>query len=70
MAPMLVPALNRPVAKARSDLGNHSVAALRAAGKLPPSPIPSTIRARVKVATERAAAWPIWPMVQTTKATA
>ena len=57
IAPMLVPALKRPVAKARSRLGNHSATAFRPAGKLPPSPTPSSIRAAMKPETERTAAW-------------
>src|ERR1700721_1714201 len=36
-ADALEPELNRPVAKARSSEGNHSVVALIAAGKLPDS---------------------------------
>jgi hypothetical protein len=46
IAPTLVPALNRLVAKARSRFGNHSATALIAAGKLPPSPSPRAMRAR------------------------
>ena len=43
-APMLVPELKMPVARARSFLGNHSATALIEAGKLPASPSPSTSR--------------------------
>src|ERR1700723_1796951 len=43
-ADALEPELNRPVAKARSSEGNHSVVALIAAGKLPDSPRPSRAR--------------------------
>ena len=70
MAPTLVPALKIPVANARSRFGNHSATALMPAGKPPPSPTPSTIRARMKPVTVRTAAWLMWPMVQMTKATA
>src|ERR1700733_5539509 len=41
----LAPELKRPVARARSSEGNHSVTALMAAGKLPDSPRPRTMRA-------------------------
>ena len=70
IAPTLLPALNRPAAKARSRLGNHSATALMPAGKPPPSPTPSSIRAAMNPLAERTAAWLIWPMVQMTKATA
>src|SRR5438105_2173947 len=43
-APALVPALNRLVAKARSDLGNQRATALMADGKFPPSPNPRAER--------------------------
>ncbi len=39
-AETLEPELKRPVARARSSEGNHSVVALMAAGKLPDSPRP------------------------------
>src|ERR1035438_1675551 len=42
--PTLEPELNKPVARARSRLGNHSAVVLMAAGKLPPSPSPNRIR--------------------------
>ena len=51
-APMFVPELNNPVAKARSRFGNHSATTLIAAGKLPASPRPSRNRAPMKPATE------------------
>ena len=51
-APMFVPELNNPVAKARSRFGNHSATTLIAAGKLPASPRPSRKRAPMKPATE------------------
>src|SRR3984957_20759218 len=44
-AEALEPELKRPVARARSSEGNHSVTALMAAGKLPDSPRPRTMRA-------------------------
>ena len=51
-APMLVPALNSPVANARSRRGNHSATVLIAAGKLPDSPRPSRKRTNMKPATD------------------
>src|SRR6478672_11963343 len=51
-APMLVPALNTPVANARSLRGNHSATVFIAAGKLPDSPSPSTKRTTMKPATD------------------
>src|SRR5438045_9762188 len=50
-APMLVPALNSPVANARSLRGNHSATVLIAAGKFPDSPSPSRKRTTMKPAT-------------------
>jgi hypothetical protein len=50
-APTFVPELKRPVASARSFLGNHSATALIEAGKLPASPSPSANRARLNPAT-------------------
>src|SRR3954462_13776499 len=47
------PALNTPVAKARSFLGNHSATALMAAGKLPASPRPSMARQKPKPSVDR-----------------
>ena len=44
----LEPELKRPVARARSSEGNHSVVALMAAGKLPDSPRPRKMRAMQK----------------------
>ncbi len=49
-APMLVPELKMPVAKARSLRGNHSATVLIDAGKLPASPRPSRKRASAKPA--------------------
>ena len=51
-APMFVPALNSPVANARSRRGNHSATVLIAAGKLPDSPRPSRNRTNRKPATD------------------
>src|ERR1700728_3590066 len=53
----LVPELKRPVASARSSVGNHSVVALMAAGKFPDSPRPSMMRATQNPATEKTRAW-------------
>src|ERR1700677_747322 len=50
-AEALEPELKRPVARARSSEGNHSVTALMAAGKFPDSPRPSRARAMQKPAT-------------------
>src|ERR1700724_4557410 len=47
-AEALEPELKRPVARARSSEGNHSVVALMAAGKLPDSPRPSRARQIMK----------------------
>src|SRR5690606_40728281 len=44
ITPTLVPALNIPVAKERSLLGNHSATVLILAGKFPASPKPSINR--------------------------
>ena len=41
-----------PVANARSRTGNHVAIVLMQVGKLPPSPRPSTMRARMKPVTE------------------
>src|SRR6266545_4103759 len=51
-APILVPALNSPVANARSRCGNHSATVLIAAGKFPDSPSPRTKRTRMNPATD------------------
>ena len=48
IAPTFAPELKMPVAKARSFWGNHSATVLIAAGKLPPSPNPSSTRAEKK----------------------
>src|SRR5436305_521660 len=45
MAPTFAPELKRLVASARSFFGNHCAVALIAAGKFPPSPSPSAMRA-------------------------
>src|ERR1700735_1789583 len=51
--------LKRAVARGRSTEGNHSVVALMAAGKLPDSPRPSSVRAMQKPMTLVTRAWPI-----------
>src|SRR6202795_3162180 len=56
-AEALEPELKRPVARARSSEGNHSVVALMAAGKLPDSPRPRRARAMQKPTTEKTRAW-------------
>src|SRR6267142_3561168 len=70
MAPMLVPALKMPVAKARSFLGNHSATDLMLAGKTPASPKPSAKRAAAKLKKEPAAAWAMEARLQYVMATA
>ena len=45
---MVEPALNIEVEKARSFLGKYSAVTFMAAGKLPASPAPKTIRAAIK----------------------
>src|ERR1700734_3801554 len=50
-AETLEPELKRPVARARSSEGNHSVVALMAAGKLPDSPRPRRARQIMKPTT-------------------
>jgi hypothetical protein len=57
MAAALVPELKRPTALARSGVGNHSLTALMAAGKLPDSPRPRKMRAMQKPATEVTREW-------------
>ena len=46
-----MPELKMPTALARSSVGNHSVVALMAAGKLPDSPRPRKARAMQKPTT-------------------
>ena len=48
-APMVEPALNMEVEKARSFFGKYSAVTLMAAGKFPASPMPSMIRAAMKL---------------------
>src|SRR5271157_625599 len=64
-APTFVPALNIPVASARSFFGNHSATLFTEARKLPPSPNPSVARAIANPVTDRAAAWAIAAMLHT-----
>src|SRR6267154_3061589 len=66
IAPALVPALNIPVASARSFLGNHSATLLMLAGKTPASPNPSAARALANLQKEFAAACAIDAMLQKT----
>src|SRR2546430_9792147 len=54
IAPVFVPALKMPVARARSSLGNHSPTLLMAPGKLADSPRPRSARAALKAAVVRA----------------
>src|SRR5580698_7914490 len=63
-APILVPELKIPVAKALSLLGNHSATDLIAAGKFPDSPRPSPERAIVKPKVLRASACAMANMLQ------
>src|SRR5467141_1322328 len=70
IAPVLVPALKMPVARARSSLGNHSPTLLMAPGKLADSPRPSSARAAAKATVVRASAWPIAARLHTTTAVA
>ena len=55
--PTAVPALMRPMAVDRSSTGNHSATARVAAGKPPPSPMPSRNRLRARVPTLTASPW-------------
>ena len=55
--PTAVPALMIPIAVARSFVGNHSATARVAAGKPPPSPIPSKNLLPVSMAKLVASAW-------------
>ena len=66
----LEPELKRPVAKARSSEGNHSVVALMAAGKLPDSPSPRTMRAMQKPRTLVTREWLMEAPAQTAMAMA
>src|SRR6266496_678208 len=52
ITPTFVPALNIPVASARSFAGNHSATALMLAGNTPASPKPSADRAMRKLESE------------------
>src|SRR5437867_12234837 len=70
IAPVFVPALKMPVARARSSLGNHSPTLLIAPGKLADSPRPSSARAAENAAVVRAKAWPIAARLHTTTAVA
>jgi hypothetical protein len=56
-APTAVPALMMPMAVERSLTGNHSVTARVAAGKPPPSPMPSNSRLAASMMTFVARPW-------------
>jgi hypothetical protein len=64
--PMLVPALNIPVANARSFFGNHSDTVFIAAGKFPASPNPNPTLANPKPNALRASACSMPAMLHTT----
>jgi hypothetical protein len=70
IAPMFAPALNSPIANARSRCGNQSVTARMPAGKLPDSPMPSPNRAAAKLATPEAKPCAMCEIVQITIAIA
>src|SRR5665213_3825897 len=69
-AEALEPELNRPSALARSSVGNHSVVALMAAGKLPDSPSPRKTRAMQKPSTLVTSEWLMEAQAQTRMASA
>ena len=54
IAPVFVPALKIPVARARSFCGNHSATVLMEPGKMADSPRPSIARANEKPVAVRA----------------
>src|SRR5271170_1657341 len=64
MAPTLEPQLKRPVARARSFLGNHSATVAMAAGKLAASERPRKIRQMQKAKTVVRMVWPKRFMVE------
>ena len=66
MAPTFAPALNIPVASARSFFGNHSATVLILAGKIPDSPKPSADRAIRKLVKELPIACPMEARLQKT----
>ena len=70
IAPVLVPALKIPAARARSRFGNHSATVLIAPGKLADSPSPSRARAAANPAVVRAKAVLIAARLQATTAIA
>ncbi len=67
---MLVPALNIPVARARSSCGNHSAIVLMDPGKIADSLTPSAARANENPAAVRANAVPIAATLHATTAAA
>src|ERR1700686_4290412 len=70
IAPMFVPALKIPVARARSFFGNHSATQLMLAGNTPASQKPKAKRAATKLGSEKAIACPMDAKLQKTMATA
>ena len=64
IAPTLAPALNSPMAKARSRCGNQSATARMPAGKLPDSPMPRPKRAMANWVTLPARPCAMCEMVQ------
>jgi hypothetical protein len=69
-APTFDPALNTPVASARSRRGNHSAVVFTAAGKFPASPSPRKKRATPNPNAELARACPAAASDQATSAMA
>src|ERR1041384_1662641 len=70
IAPVFVPALNTPVASARSPFGNHSATVFTAPGKFADSPSPNAARAAEKPAAVRVKACAMAAGVQGTTADA
>src|SRR5207247_10097581 len=70
IAPVFVPALKMPVARARSLLGNHSATALMAPGKFADSATPSRARAPENRAVVRANACAVAARLHATTAAA
>ena len=66
MAPRFDPALNIPVANARSFLGNHSATVLMLAGNTPDSPKPKADLATIKLVKELPRACPMEARLQKT----
>ena len=70
IAPTLEPALKMPMASARSRLGNHSLVAASAAGKVPASPSAISRRAPISPRVVVKAAWSMCPAAQIVTASA